>query len=1025
MARRLILVLGILLFLTAFGVYYIIADSLRATGDSNTFEPLDELIYPDDGNRPGEPLVFTSRDKMGRLQAIFKLPDYERRSDGSYYLKNPEVTLFQDDVPQLSIIGDEGIVYAEELADTANVRRGVLTGNVQLVYYRTASPDGEDRPEDQIRFFTERIEFDNDELRITSDEHVTVFSPEADILGKGLVILWNDNPRQLRLLRIEQGEYLAIKRAPKNFDSQLREDSEQGDATDKPAEAGDEDDQAQPLSDDDRIAELDASQVFQAPGEAIKTLNELLQPTSRPASQPARTKLPPQPNVYRATFNDSVRLDGQVQLRDAERLILVFNWAESRGFRRPASPQPTSSPASQPGGQDDQDEKKPQQMQQLEEPIIITWTGPLVIEPIGHTDDPSEQRVRLAAEGPNLELSDERMRASLGRLLYFHPEQIAQLSGADSELVRVETVNGEEISCQQMRFDANRSLAYFAGAGRIIAEADGRFDLASRMQGVKTPATQPAGRNEIVWNDSVISRFASVETSDANGLKTTQTILTEAIFRGEVSLQDANQSIRGDKFHLWTGHSLGDQFPTKAVMSGNVSTRQDGALIQADLATIHFEQRTTLDANGQAVVETDANSIVFEGNVRVTLRDGNQITLATGEKIVIDAAEEIARLYGSPARVVQGDRKISGAEIYLDGKTRSVRVEGAGQMSFVTDRDLDGAKRAKPMPMEISWQSRMSFDGKGKVATFTGPVKLTTAESTIRCTDEMRATFRQVEGQPAEAATAGGAFEMGGLGKMQLATVLAVKNVVVSSSEVDAEGHLLRRFQLNTDHLIYDDETGHIGIYQPGELLVEDYHLPKPKSLRSGALSMSSGISRPSQTFFSWNKQMQLMLDTYEIYMKGDVAMVHHSGANVTRPRDVKLLPWPALSEGRTSKLACDEFRARFLPPTDAAGKPSSASLLDTGAVVGDIDLFSATGAAGTLVLVDGDWELRGARLKYQRDAGRAFLWGFAEGEEVRMAEVSHASQAKPTISAKFECTFDGQHIRSVKTARLIGGSTR
>ena len=1051
MKRRLLLMFGtFVLLLLACGVYYLVAGG-GYSSDEGDPDFLNEGGLADPDETDEKQLVFMDRDKRARLRGMYVLPDWEKREDGSYVVIRPRIELYQRGGQQLTIQADRGTIYAEELARGANVTRGSLEGNVRLTFDRATEEDRapqEDRPEDLIRFYTDHIEFDNDQLQISTDTHVTVFSPEVDILGKGLIIRWNDDPRELRLLMIVEGEYLAIKQVP-------------GEVSLVPGggkrSAGEEEgkrdsDSVLPLGEEEEIATLDDSGIFDSPP-STRSASVPAHPVTRPATAPAtrpvtrpagrrakaraaiarRLRKASRRNIYRAMFHGDVRVrTGGGEVRGAEKLAMIFDWDTSRRSRseRKATTAPATSPATSPAGEPARSPEPRPAVEQLGEPIVITWTGPLVLEPIGYTPTPSDERFRIAAEGKRVVLSNEGITATCRQLLYSHPEQIGQLTGDETEPVRLQTDANEEVICGQMRFDANRELLHLAGPGAISSAGDAGFNLPGGFmsRSATKPTTQPAAGSRIVWSESVTGRFGTVEVLGDDGNTAEQFVITEAIFRGGVSVGQGGDSVRGDEFHVWLGNSADGQFPTKAVMSGDVSAHQgDGnefSDLLADRVAILFEQRLEMGEDGELERTTEPRWIDANGNVSMIVSDANRVTTVVGDRMIVDVLRDTATLYGEPASVVQGDRMISGAEIRLVGagedangekgiamKVESVTVPGEGKMALATDRDFAGEKLEKPQSVLVMWKGGMKFDGKEKDANFVGPVKFISASNSIECNEGMYLTFRDANEESGTAPGAGpedeaeareGAFEMEGMGKLRLATVQAKDDVVVLTHSLDDEGHILERRQLKTDSLFYDAEAGQIDIFQPGELLVEDYRAPKPDGEaespdgNSDANAPSERIRRPWQTYFTWEDKMQLTLgsDSREVIMEGEVGVVHRSQSHVSRPKDLNLVPWGEMTDGRTTTLSCGKLRARFaLPPEEPTATRPAGGLMggDGTPAVGDLEEFTAT---GNVILRDGAWELQGARMTYNRSPGVGYLWGYVEGEEFHQASGSLAGPA-------------------------------
>ena len=1081
MKRRLILLGGTFsLLLLAFGAYYFLAgveqypvdvDNAGSVFVSAKTRPAVTSLPPGESTKN---LFSVNRDENGKLQGIYSAQDWEKEPDGTYILTRPKVQLFQKD-GQLIIQADRGTIIVEELAGGVNPRKGSLDGNVQVIYDRTVHPDPkafEDRPEDLIRFYTDHIEFDNDLLQVSTESHVSVFSAEADILGKGLIIRWNDSPRELRTLRILRGELLTIKKSSGGlslFEPSYEQPTDRNEASEKSNEPA-------ALTDDQVIPPLKASGIFAdpSPKESLQATSAPVKvpgtqpstlPASRPTTSPAllagtvtspastqpaeepplasKDQRPPRSNVYRATFHGSVRVDSRNgHIHGADRLAMVFKWSrgqrEDLRIKRPttAATSQTTQPTSQPAAQESP------------EPIFITWTGELLIEPIDHIEDLSDQSARIAAQGENLVLFDDRIRTTCRELLYFHPQRLGQLTGSETEPVRVVLDGGEEIICGEMRFDGRTGLAHLAGPGYITTGENQELWFAgSSRRGVASqpavaadsqPTTQPVTADRISWSKWVTARFASKQSSDADGDNSDKIAMTEAIFRGDVKLGEPGSGdfVKGDSMHVWIGDGLESQYPTKAIMTGNVSARQGDSDISAEQITIAFAEYFEKDQSGQIQRTIKPVTVTADGNVRVINHAGTETTTATGDRIIVDVQRDSAILLGAPAEVTQGENLISGPEIHLDGASESASVLGPGRLRFVTDEDFSGRKLQRPQPVNITWSKEMNFDGESDVANFVGRVKFTSNLNSIESQRRMRVTFEKTQktsvvprpDRRSEQKSRDTALSMDRFDRRRLATVLADGNVLVLSARKDPQMHLLQRMQLRTGRLFYDAKEGQIDAFQDGTLLVEDYRPPRDvkrsKSSRK-ITGRTGGMGRPSQTAFEWAKQMQLMLNDRVVIMDGDVKMVHRSAGHVTRPTGLKLLPWNISTKGRSMSLGCGKLMARFAPPDKRTGT-SQGGVMEADSVVGDLELFTAT---RDVTLKDGEYELRGARLRFHRTKGVAFLWGYIEGEPTREAQISQENPitgiSRTISSPKFQCFLEDGHIKNAEAIKVEGTGGR
>ena len=87
---------------------------------------------------------------------------------------------------------------------------------------------------------------------------------------------------------------------------------------------------------------------------------------------------------------------------------------------------------------------------------------------------------------------------------------------------------------------------------------------------------------------------------------------------------------------------------------------------------------------------------------------------------------------------------------------------------------------------------------------------------------------------------------------------------------------------------------------------------------------------------------------------------------------------------------------------------------------MGPVELFEATDG---VVVQDGDWELQGQQLFYQRSQGLAILRGYLEGQSPAQASV--LEKGRPIRSPKFHCYLDKGHITKVVAVKVVGAGGR
>jgi hypothetical protein len=101
--------------------------------------------------------------------------------------------------------------------------------------------------------------------------------------------------------------------------------------------------------------------------------------------------------------------------------------------------------------------------------------------------------------------------------------------------------------------------------------------------------------------------------------------------------------------------------------------------------------------------------------------EGNVLTVRGGDDL---AGEDIARL--------EMDRmSILGREVIIDQAVNKASVTGAGAMTMVSDKDFQGDKLAKPVPLTIYWTKSMLF--LGKTADFYGGIQAEQENGRMQC----------------------------------------------------------------------------------------------------------------------------------------------------------------------------------------------------------------------------------------------------------------------------------------------------
>ncbi len=918
----------------------------------------------------GKDIYIEVRDDYGNLEQIWQANEYEKQPDGSYLVNKPHVELFHRAGQRTHITADEGTIDIEMVNEKPNPHRGSLSGNVMIIFDIAKQPDRlpvEQRLDEVVRVIVpEEVIFDRDLLRITTDSNVTVLSPEADIYGRGLTIRWNESPRELRLLKLDEGDYLALYRAPEEFDIV----SLPGDKTEEPPT-------------EENRSEKDIEEI--SPIErtvAVEASPPTTMPETTPADEsPAKTE---GRNIYKAEFFQDVRVDSpQGKIIGAKRLSLTFEWDSKwrrSSRKKPARPAPQPAPleastdaelkpvASQPATLPQPDSKETQ-------PLILTWSGPLIMTPVGYTENPSRKRFEIAGEGERLVLSDAKQTEAICKKFDFkHPSQKGELIGSETQPARLELA-GEESSvivCEKISFDRRKGKAFLNGPGYIETLASGPVEVSSQPSKME-------GSQSISWADSVEADFESDEE--------TGQYIKEAEFHGKVELQetDTNEYVRCDDLHVWMNK---ENRPVKANARKNVTARQESTDIVADEVLVDFYDNK----------KADPKTLTATGNVKVTSAQGEDDPIeALADKITAHVEEKIAILEGEPASIRRSGDTISGEVIRLDEAKGTATVVGKGNLEFLIRKDLDGVELQEPRPLNISWVDGMEYTTKPEsIASFRGDINLNSGGEHLSC-KRMRVLFEEadLDKESTELTEKKSKSRLGidvdNYSSQRPAKIEAQEDVVFRSKKFDEDGRVLRRIQLKGPRLVYNDKTSEMNVYGAGYLSAEDYSPPEPEELAEAKEDdLSGNVRSPSQTLFTWKKSMQLAQEDRRAVLTGDVSMVHRSCQNVDAT-GVNVPDWPELPKGRLTALRCDRLLAKFSKGKEKPRKSATGESKDifesAGPQLGPLELFVAT---KDVYLKDGLREVKGQELIYDGKPGSdlVIIWGHKRGQPKRNASL-------------------------------------
>lgn len=175
------------------------------------------------GNKvaPGvAPIVHVIDPQTGEAKIVLKATQWQPISDTTFLVFQPTARVLLPGGQLAYVRADEGEVTVQrDDRNNYNPKRGKLTGHVQLVIdktepeWRRENPElaaPEQHPEAVVKIWMDDVSFDLDLARLQTEGPITVQSTDATVEGEGLTLVWNEENRRIKLLRIERGKRATI-----------------------------------------------------------------------------------------------------------------------------------------------------------------------------------------------------------------------------------------------------------------------------------------------------------------------------------------------------------------------------------------------------------------------------------------------------------------------------------------------------------------------------------------------------------------------------------------------------------------------------------------------------------------------------------------------------------------------------------------------------------------------------------------------------------------------------------------------
>ncbi len=378
----------------------------------------------------------------------------------------------------------------------------------------------------------------------------------------------------------------------------------------------------------------------------------------------------------------------------------------------------------------------------------------------------------------------------------------------------------------------------------------------------------------------------------------------------------------------------GRSTPQEAIATGGVIAEQGERTIRArDKLVAHFGPI----AIGAPASPPAAEAASTEGGAgEIRHRDPRPKTGLTrieafGEVTVLDPTEELelsadeldavvvngreieravaTSLNDRPATVRLDTLTVTGKEVRLHVADQWAEVPGAGRLTLLSQRDLDGRRATEPIPIAITWSRTMSYRGRENRAVFQGTVHATSRNNSTFDCDQLLVEFDErppAEGEKERVAKSLSLWKLlerttplwdrsrsGGIERRfrkEPAYLSATGHAVALTSEYDPLSNVLvSRARIAGPQLSVNlrPEVSKMMIEGPGSLLLEDLRPADPKKSTTdgpgGGLFRVDEKSGPSNTLIEWDELMWYDFSIDQTRFEGNVSLKHFSGAALAR----------------------------------------------------------------------------------------------------------------------------------------------
>lgn len=733
---------------------------------------VEQLLGNSEESGTGMVIQIADKDDPSRLAAEILADRYDPEGPTIRLVEKPKAWLFGEDGSAWLIEADRGRFYIPEGED--NPREGTLTGNVIARRFEQSPGEANTRPDPEAdapvltATTDEPLRFNLDLLTFETDGLLEIDTDAMSFRGRGAYVVLNEQRGSITTLRVDRGERIVYTPSP-------AEPAKTPEKTDTSARTND--------------AEGDA------PGDAIAA--------TPPAASPVPAVAPPKIDYYKVIITDNV--EGISGGRTISSDLLTV-WARLIDNQLPQGPysNPTATArtpieavliaavAAQSGihpGPPDLAAKAGEESRTIAdtdpeisdpppaEPVVLTWDGPLTVEPL---DDTPRQlsmsdnlALRFEATDGEVEMQDAASGAYARSLAatYFVQRERVELVGSGGSVVlaspgagRIEGMNAVEIEFAAgvvtiptagelfgKEHDGGgadpspQTVAWSEAASFVFAIVDGRMTDRLERAGFRG-RVRGANKDATIDGDTLLALFDTPEGESPR--------LLQLNVEGALAEDGRGGTVGGEglEVHFARGTHGEDIDPTRAIFSGDAFAKRDG---RETIRGQWIDASLARDEGGKVIVT------LAEAKGEVEFEDGAGIE-GRGDALVADALGQKATITsdgsGETAWVSRDGTRITGPDIRLDSPARTVEVFGPGSFAHAGNGNSATESGQSVRAINASWTGRMSFDDISGTVSCLGGVRAESpsADGSIDTVtgDRLEITLAPIDpDQPAEAGT--------------------------------------------------------------------------------------------------------------------------------------------------------------------------------------------------------------------------------------------------------------------------------